>query len=128
MPADKRRKHAVRDRMAAAGETYTAAARALGKPWIHPDGTEDSWTVTEVMQERDALDYAAAVAWLEDPARKTLCETCGWTVGMTCPECSGCGCDARCTGWRHDEFGQDDDEPEDYQCECGAGHEYSCVC
>jgi hypothetical protein len=93
VPDDKRRKHAVRDRMAAAGETYMVAARALDAPYVHPDGSADSWSITEVMQERDVDGYAGAVAWLEDPGRQTLCEDCGWTVAMACPECSpGCGC------------------------------------
>jgi hypothetical protein len=132
MPEDKRRKHAVRDRMAAAGETYTTAARVLDKPYVHPDGTEDSWSISEAMQEH-GLDYAGAVAWLEDPARKTMCEDCGWSFGMICPECElGCGCERYCSGWRHREFAGDDDfddqAEDDYECECGAGHEYNCVC
>ncbi|GAA0286968.1 hypothetical protein GCM10010302_26660 [Streptomyces polychromogenes] len=43
-------------------------------------------------------------------ADDTLCETCGWTFGMVCPECSkGCGCSVGCTGWRHGEYAGDTD-------------------
>ncbi|MFD4243272.1 hypothetical protein ACFWP3_16975 [Streptomyces sp. NPDC058525] len=44
-----------------------------------------------------------------------LCETCGWTLRMLCSECGpGCGCSTGCTGWRHSEYRQDeDDEPGD---------------
>lgn len=46
-----------------------------------------------------------------DPRYRTLCETCGWTVAMICPECAeGCGCAADCWGWRHGEYSGFDDE------------------
>ncbi|MFE2305016.1 hypothetical protein [Streptomyces sp. NPDC059411] len=53
-----------------------------------------------------------------------LCETCGWTLGMLCPECPGCGCSTGCTGWRHGEYGDQDadDEPGD----CGDDECESC--
>ncbi|PZG19928.1 hypothetical protein [Nonomuraea aridisoli] len=45
-----------------------------------------------------------AVAVMTDPANQAMCERCGWTHGMVCPECSGCGYEnGRCTGWRHRE-------------------------
>ncbi|MCF6467321.1 hypothetical protein FAF44_02690 [Nonomuraea sp. MG754425] len=51
-----------------------------------------------------------AVAIMTDPANEILCEDCGWTVGMVCPECSkGCGCETDCTGWRHREYMHPDD-------------------
>lgn len=43
-----------------------------------------------------------------------LCDICGWTIGMVCPECPGCGCyTGRCTGWRHSEYAHDDDFEDD---------------
>lgn len=46
-----------------------------------------------------------------------LCERCGWTFGMMCPECSkGCGCSVGCTGWRHWEYGDQDDDAGPYDC------------
>ncbi|MEU7855157.1 hypothetical protein [Nonomuraea sp. NPDC049141] len=40
-----------------------------------------------------------AVAIMTDPANQILCEDCGWTMGMICPECTkGCGCETRCSG------------------------------
>ncbi|MCX4783327.1 hypothetical protein [Streptomyces sp. NBC_01264] len=44
-----------------------------------------------------------------------MCTRCGWTFGMLCPECGpGCGCSTECSGWRHSEYRQDeDDEPGD---------------
>ena len=124
MPVDKVRKHAIRDRMAAAGERYTAAARAIDAPY-----EPGLLSVSEVMQER-GFTYAEAVAFLEDPAHRTMCEDCGWTFGMVCPECSGCGCDRSCSGWRHREFAADDDpDYADLYCEeCGADSHYQCSC
>ncbi|MGK5533417.1 hypothetical protein [Streptomyces sp. URMC 129] len=67
------------------------------------------------------LSYREAAAELDDPRNEVLCRTCGWTVGMVCPECSpGCGCSVGCTGWRHGEFGDDDHDPNACS-ECGAG-------
>jgi anaerobic selenocysteine-containing dehydrogenase len=82
-------------------------------------------------------------AFYLDSGNESLCETCGWTMGMICPECSrGCGCETRCSGWRHAEYTEPDpDDPESsglvyshefqdyvYCGECGAGHEYECEC
>lgn len=71
---------------------------------------------------------AKALAWLDDPANEVMCQVCGWTRGMVCPECAkGCGCETRCTGWRHQEWGgtggigeDDDEDVESYCPECGA--------
>ncbi len=50
---------------------------------------------------------------------------------MICPECSkGCGCVTSCTGWRHGEWGAEDDH-EPVACpECGGerGSPYGCDC
>ncbi|MFG1913002.1 hypothetical protein [Kribbella sp. NPDC048928] len=70
-----------------------------------------------------------------DPANQLLCEECGWTVGMICPECPGCGCyNHVCTGWRHLEFALGDEDPaaeyEEVCEECGGnpGTPYGCEC
>lgn len=60
--------------------------------------------------------YADAVQIVEtEPRFQTLCETCGWSMAMICPECSeGCGCAVGCTGWRHGEYSHfEDEDPED---------------
>ncbi|MFJ8213230.1 hypothetical protein [Streptomyces sp. NPDC096033] len=47
----------------------------------------------------------------------SMCETCGWVYSMACPECPGCGCyTGQCTGWRHGEYGGQDDDAEPYDC------------
>lgn len=69
------------------GQPYTAV-RAELVGWL--DGREET--------------PAEAVAIMTDPANEVMCERCGWTNGMVCPECSGCGCEnGWCTGWRHKE-------------------------
>jgi hypothetical protein len=93
--------------------------------------------IAELM-EANEWTREEAEAWLDDPANQTLCEVCGWTVGMVCPECSkGCGCETSCSGWRHQEFRSDDADidadrgGEDEGCECGAywgSNGYGCVC
>ena len=57
-----------------------------------------------------------------------MCDRCGWTYNMACPECNGCGCDHQCTGWRHREYTGDDPDPEEYCGECGAMNGYQCNC
>jgi hypothetical protein len=125
MPQDTRaRTRAIRDRMAAAGERYTQAAAALDAPF-----EPGLLSISERMQETGD-SYAEAVAFLEDPANREMCDRCGWTYGMACPECPGCGCyTGRCTGWRHGEFdaGLDDDSGS-YCAECGANSHYECTC
>ncbi|MDJ0345913.1 hypothetical protein QMK19_35355 [Streptomyces sp. H10-C2] len=62
-----------------------------------------------------------AYAGVRQAGSPLLCRTCGWTGGMACPECDGCGCSHDCTGWRHAEYANDD-EHDSYGCrECGAG-------
>ena len=70
--------------------------------------------------------FADAEAHYDNPLNKPLCETCGWTVGMACPECpKGCGCSVGCTGWRHHEYRHEDEDHDSGDggggCECGAG-------
>lgn len=121
MPPGPRRPEFRRNHSAA---TYTAAARAIDAPF-----EPGLISISDRMQE-SGDDYAGAVVFLEDPANRTMCETCGWTFGMVCPECSGCGCDSGCTGWRHREFADADDEryAEVWCEECGADSHYQCSC
>lgn len=109
---------AVRARMAAAKEPYTTARDAVTV--IHELAADNDWSVAE------------ATAFYDDPANGLLCRNCGWTNGMVCPECpKGCGCETRCSGWRHSDYAHPDDlrdDTEPFECECGASHEYDCVC
>lgn len=111
-------KKLIRARMSAAGETYT-------------DATEAVSIIRERMAECDET-FDEAQGWYDDPRNELLCETCGWTVGMVCPECSGCGCNNfTCTGWRHREYMHEDDLAELYACEeCGGDtrNHYDCQC
>jgi hypothetical protein len=66
--------------------------------------------------------------------QRLLCEKCGWVMGQICPECSpGCGCPTGCTGWRHQDYGYDDDGGQydddlDVCGDCGGGGEYDAPC
>lgn len=55
----------------------------------------------------------------EKTANDILCGTCGWTYGMICPECPGCGCcNGQCSEWRHEEdsdWSDWDDEEYDWE-------------
>lgn len=92
---------------------------------------EDVITIHQMADEND-LTFAEAEAVYDDPLNELLCATCGWTVGMICPECSGCGCDnSRCNGWRHEEYMDPDELAELYACvECGGDTRtgYDCQC
>lgn len=99
----------ARDRAKTTGETYTAAREAV--------------LAIRTRMAETGETQAEAAAWYDDPANRLLCATCGWTMGMICPECPGCGCyNGRCSGWRHHEYRHDDDVNDDGGCpECGAG-------
>lgn len=81
-------------------------------------------------------DYAEAEEIVTDPANQVLCKACGWTVGMVCPECPGCGCyNHQCSGWRHREYMHPDERAEleaaEAECpECGGDTRtgYDCHC
>lgn len=111
MPRDKRAlTRAIRNRAKVTGESYTVARDAVLDIRRRMDDFELSWEEAEA--EHD------------DPRNQLLCETCGWTVGMVCPECPGCGCyNQQCSGWRHREYMHDDEREEiaaDAECgECG---------
>lgn len=73
--------------------------------------------------------YAAAVAMVEDPFRQVLCEKCGWTKGMACPDCKdGCGCNTECSNWRHIQYTYDEDEHGCIECGGDDGQTYGCSC
>lgn len=84
--------------------------------------------------------YDDAEVWYDRPGNQPICNVCGWVGDMACPECSGCGCDTSCTGWRHREFaaesGFDDDLDADHfqqDCpDCGGSFDYrtgyGCAC
>lgn len=109
---------AARKRMKTTGQNFTSAR-------------EDVLAILD-LAEANELSFADAEAVFDDPANKLLCETCGWTVGMICPECPGCGCyNGRCSGWRHEEAAADDELAELYACdECGGDTRtpYGCEC
>lgn len=91
-----------------------------------------SEAILAVMEEFDDITTRVdAVAILDDPMRQTFCEKCGWTNGMVCPECPGCGCyNGQCSGWRHAEF-EEPDPDRWYECDCGYGGEsdrHCCEC
>jgi hypothetical protein len=95
----------------------------------HPDADERATlreylaTYVDINTYRGAVDYL--VQERNDPRNQLLCDTCGWSVGMICPECPGCGCyTGQCSGWRHHEYSEPDYDDPDYgvYCrECGAG-------
>lgn len=91
----------------------TAAARAR-RHLRRRDARRFEARVDELWAESD-WTRAYCRAWLLDPRNETLCDECGWTNGMVCPECErGCGCETRCSGWRHNEWGNDDDTDTDW--------------
>lgn len=124
MASNRARTRAVRARMNHADETYTIALQS----------------VTEIRELAASNDYtfAEAQAVYDDPANQVACTTCGWTNGMLCSECPGCGCyNNECSGWRHHEFADEDDDPIAGECddpiagecdECGAHDGYGCNC
>jgi hypothetical protein len=132
MPKNHARKNqlaALKDEL---GVKHTDAIALLD----HPE-PEDRATLAGLIYTYEGIDtYKDAVAYLEqernDPANQLLCETCGWTVGMVCPECPGCGCyNGQCSGWRHNEYMDEEQRAEQYACEeCGGDTRspYSCQC
>lgn len=107
----------------------------------HPDADERARLCEYLEEYVDINTYREAVDYLKqeqsDPRNQVMCQRCGWTYGMVCPECEeGCGCSYGCTGWRHGEYTEydPDHEPED-ECDCGyvgdldsGEHVYNCVC
>lgn len=126
LPEDQQRAHAfaaaVALRRAHAGEDEPTARTAVEH--IQDIAARNQWTFAEAQVEYD------------DPRNEVMCDKCGWTYGMVCPECPGCGCyNTRCSGWRHDEFMDPDEraelERERNECpECGGDstNHYDCRC
>jgi len=98
---------AARERAQAEGIPYTTARHQL--LWIQELVDDGAFETREEADE-----------YVSDPRNEVLCRSCGWTVGMVCPECPrGCGCETGCTGWRHREWGpHDDDDPEGQYVDC----------
>jgi hypothetical protein len=124
MPKNHARKKALANLKAELGIKHTCAIALLD----HPDRDEQDTLVEYLETYFDINTYQEAVDYLRrqqnDPRNQTMCERCGWTNGMVCPECPGCGCyNGQCSGWRHHEFADDEDSDYDpYGCEeCGAG-------
>jgi hypothetical protein len=100
--------------------TRAARARAKAESVPYTQARETLLFIRERMDETGDT-FADVEAFVTDPANKTMCETCGWTFGMVCPECPGCGCyNRRCSGWRHREYMHEDElrELEELEAEC----------
>jgi hypothetical protein len=111
--------------------TRAARRRSREKNLPYQQAREDVIVIHQLASE-DELTWDEAEAVYDDPANQILCETCGWTMGMACPECTGCGCNNfTCTGWRHEEYMDSDELAELYACDdCGGDtrNHYSCQC
>ncbi len=109
---------AIRARAAATGEKYTRARNAVLQ-------------IGEIAASED-VTLAEAEAIHDDPRNEIFCKICGWTVGMVCPECPGCGCyNLSCSGWRHAEVMDSDELRQLNECpECGGDmtNHYDCTC
>lgn len=80
----------------------------------HDDETQ-ILLVDAITTYQGVTSYTSALQVIKtEPRYKVLCEVCGWSLAMICPECSrGCGCETRCTGWRHSNYVADlEDEPD----------------
>ncbi|MFD7867818.1 hypothetical protein [Streptomyces sp. NPDC059783] len=127
MPKDHARKKALAAIKDSYGVKHADAIALLD----HPDAGERETLERYLAEYIDINTYGEAVDYLRqeqaDPRNQLLCETCGWLMGMVCPECKkGCGCEYECTGWRHEEMraatGEYDPDDDPYGCEeCGAG-------
>ncbi|MFF3547086.1 hypothetical protein ACFYXD_35275 [Streptomyces platensis] len=124
MPKDHARKKALATIKDELGIKHACAIALLD----HPDADERETLEQYLAEYVDINTYREAVDYLHnDPRRQVLCETCGWSVAMVCPECPGCGCyNGQCSGWRHSEYAHEDDDYDDpdrnvYCQDCGAG-------
>lgn len=124
MPKNHARKKALADLKDELGIKHTCAIALLD----HGDPDETQQLIEYLETYSDINTYKEAVDYLRqeqnDPRNQLLCGKCGWTVGMICPECPGCGCySGQCSGWRHHEYDDvDGDDYDDGGCpECGAG-------
>lgn len=115
MPRNHKRSKAVADLRAAVEPVqlkHHDALKILAHPQMH-------LLIDAISRFAGVTTYATALHVVStEPCYQVLCEDCGWTTSMTCPECPGCGCyDDVCTGYRHHEFGDSssDDPHDDYE-------------
>lgn len=133
MGAPRRKRGIVSSTRSHSSLTRAARARAKVRGQRFTEARSDVCEIRELMTTFD-LTYDEAAAEYDDPCNELLCDTCGWAVGMACPECpGGCGCyTGRCSGWRHREFAHEDDplSTDDDECEeCGGNvGPYGCNC
>lgn len=129
MTNDHARKESIREIMKATGTKRRQAAALLDQQ----DRDEREGTIVAIMNENDCT-REGAIAILDDPRNEIMCEKCGWTYGMVCPECPGCGCyNGQCSGWRHHEYADDEYDDQDGRCpdcggELGVDPRYGCDC
>jgi hypothetical protein len=112
--------------------TRAVRNRAAEKNIPYQKAHEDVLAI-RILAVEDELTYDEAQAKFDDPLQQLLCDNCGWTVAMACPECSpGCGCNnLTCSGWRHLEYMTEEEEEELNACpECGGDgtSPYACAC
>lgn len=95
----------------------------------HDDETQ-TLLVDAITTYQGVTSYVSALQVIKtEPRYKMLCESCGWSLAMICPECPrGCGCETDCTGWRHRDYGGDSYDEEydldyDDELEYGEGDE-----
>ncbi|MFB7359701.1 hypothetical protein [Streptomyces gardneri] len=138
MPKNHARKKALADLKVELGIKHSCAIALLD----HPDADEQGTLERYLAEYVDITTYKEAVDFLrrEQDLNQVMCENCGWTFSMVCPECPGCGCyNGECSGWRHWEYqAQMDAATGEYgsssaHCdECGAGSSGNpyeeCVC
>lgn len=122
MPKMHKRKTALADLKDELDIKHTDAVALLD----HPDEEEQDTLVEYLKMYADIKTYKQAVDHLRseqnDPRNKIMCTKCGWTYGMVCPECPGCGCySGQCSGWRHHEYDEPDPDDDGGCPECGAG-------
>jgi hypothetical protein len=115
--------------------TRAARSRAAAEKIPYTKAREVELDIRTRMDETGE-GYAEAEAIVTHPANQVICHTCGWTAGMVCPECPGCGCyNLQCSGWRHREYMHPHDlaelEAAEAECpECGGDTRtgYDCHC
>jgi hypothetical protein len=111
--------------------TRAARTRAREKNLTYQQARSDVPEIHQIATE-DEMKFEEAEAVYDDPANQVICEICGWTLGMSCPECTGCGCNnLTCSGWRHQEYMLDEKLEELNACpECGGDSTspYGCGC
>jgi hypothetical protein len=107
--------------------TRAARRRADARKIPYQTARDDVKAIRQLMQE-EGLSWDDAEAVYDDPDNKVMCVTCGWLAGMACPACSGCGCNATCTGWRHEAYEADMDGDSSECRECGGHPDYTCQC